>query len=123
MNVLACRLQKSKASGTRVLDGHKYTQGVLKRMAGYVMQDDLLFPDLTVRETLRYAAFLRMPADVSRREKKQRVKEILQQLGLTKCANTKVGNSLKKGISGGERKRLCVGIELLLKPSKFKLLL
>src|SRR4051794_14391970 len=99
MNVLACRLQKSKANGKRLLDGRTYNRGVLKRMAGYVMQDDLLFPELTVKETLRYAAFLRMPAKMSRREKKKKVKAVIQQLGLEGCADTKVGNSLKKGIS------------------------
>ena len=79
-------------------------------------QDDLLFPDLTVKETLHYAAFLRLSAKMSRADKLARVDEVIAKVGLDHCKNTQVGSALKKGISGGERKRLCVAIELLMKP-------
>lgn len=69
-----------------------------------------------MKETLRYAAFLRMPAAMSRAEKLKGVDEVIVRLGLEHCKNVQVGSSLKKGISGGERKRLCVAIELLMKP-------
>jgi ATP-binding cassette subfamily G (WHITE) protein 2 len=116
MNMLACRLAKAKGKGDQMVDGQKYNRSFLKKVSGYVMQDDLLFPDLTVKETLRYAAFLRLPAKMSRDEKLKRVDEVIVKIGLEHCKNTPVGSALKKGLSGGERKRLCVAMELLMKP-------
>ncbi len=69
-----------------------------------------------MKETLRYAAFLRLSAKMSRADKLARVDEVIAKVGLDHCKNTQVGSALKKGISGGERKRLCVAIELLMKP-------
>lgn len=63
-----------------------------KRLSGYVMQDDALFPTLTVRETLTYSAKLRLPRTMSLSEKKERVENMILKLGLTSCAGTVVGN-------------------------------
>jgi len=74
--------------------------------------------NLTVRESLRYAAMLRLSSKIPLEEKMRRVDTIMEELGLAKSADTKVGISgIVKGISGGERKRLCIGIELLTEPS------
>ena len=66
---------------------------------------------------LWYAAQLRLPRDMSRAAKKERVNTVISALGLDSCKNTIVGGFFRKGISGGERKRTSVGHELLINPS------
>ena len=70
---------------------------------------------LTVRENILFAANLKM-ADSSKEDKKKCVDEIVQSLGLERCENTRIGNELFQGVSGGERKRCCIGMELVTKP-------
>ncbi len=99
------------------LNGRRYSRDVLKTMSGYLMQDDLLFAELTVQETLYYAAELRMLSITkSKIERCNRIDEVLQLLEITHCRNTIIGNTRRKGISGGERKRVCVAIEMLNHP-------
>lgn len=119
LNYLARRMQRKtmKAVGVSSLNGAEYSRSTLKQVAGYVVQDDLLFGNLTVEETLMYAAKLRLPAEVSNEEKKQRVEEAMKKLGLTHCRNSIIGDELKRGVSGGERKRVCVAVELLMNPN------
>ncbi|KAJ7965410.1 ABC transporter-like [Quillaja saponaria] len=81
------------------------------------MQDDVVFPHLTVKETLTYAALLRLPKTLSRKEKKERVVNVISELFLERCQNTIIGSEFVRGISGGERKRVCIGTEILLNPS------
>lgn len=116
MNVLANRVRGVKITGEIRLDGMEVTSNLLKKVSGYVMQDDLLFEHLTVEETMNYAAGMRLPKEMSPDEKKKRVDSALSQLGLDGCRDTVVGGATVKGISGGERKRLCVGMELITHP-------
>ncbi|KAL0399086.1 UNVERIFIED_CONTAM: ABC transporter G family member 26 [Sesamum radiatum] len=80
---------------------------------GFVTQDDVLFPQLSVEETLVFAAFLRLPSGMSRRQKYERVELIVKELGLERCRHTRIGGGFLKGISGGERKRTSIGHEIL----------
>ncbi|KAJ0508573.1 putative ABC-type maltose transporter [Helianthus annuus] len=89
----------------------------LKRRIGFVTQDDVLYPQLTVEETLIFAAFLRLPGSMSRKQKYERVEVILKELGLERCRKTRVGGGFISGISGGERKRTSIGYEILVDPS------
>ncbi|KAL3643260.1 ABC transporter G member 26 [Castilleja foliolosa] len=89
----------------------------LKRRIGFVTQDDVLFPQLTVEETLVFAAFLRLPSRMSQHQKYERVEMIVKELGLERCRHTRVGGGFVKGISGGERKRTSIGHEILVDPS------
>ncbi|XAR67344.1 Fe(3+)-transporting ATPase [Bertholletia excelsa] len=89
----------------------------LKRRIGFVTQDDVLFPQLTVEETLVFSAFLRLPSSMSKRQKYERVEMIIKELGLERCRQTRVGGGFIKGISGGERKRTSIGYEVLVDPS------
>jgi len=116
MNVLANRVRGVKISGELRINGLEVTSSLLKKLSGYVMQDDLLFAHLSVEETLNYAAGLRLPKKMSAEEKQKRVEDALSQLGLEGCRGTVVGNAAIKGISGGERKRLCVAMELITHP-------
>jgi ATP-binding cassette, subfamily G (WHITE), member 2 len=98
------------------LNGAPYNNAELKRVSGYVMQSDLLNGYLTVEETLMYAAKLRLPRTFTDQERQTRVEEVFDDLGLKHVQKDVVGGQLKQGISGSERKRLCVAIELLNRP-------
>jgi ABC-type multidrug transport system ATPase subunit len=84
----------------------------LRQRIGLVPQDDILHPQLTVRRALTYAARLRFPSDVARAERKHRVMEVIGELGLTEQANQRISS-----LSGGQRKRTSVALELLTRPS------
>lgn len=83
----------------------------------YVLQQDVLQPKLTCRETLLYAAELRLPKLMSKEERRAKVEEVILELGLKECADTRVGDSAHKGLSGGEQRRLSIGIQLIGNPS------
>ena len=82
--------------------------------ASYVMQQDILMPTLTVKEALIFAATLKLKG--SKHFIESRVDSIMKDLKLTKIADSIIGNELIKGISGGEKKRVCIGIELISEP-------
>lgn len=68
-----------------------------------------MFRNLSVFETIRYSALLRLPSTMSRAEKLQRVESVIASLGLSGCRDTWIGDTVNKGISGGERKRVSIG--------------
>ncbi len=84
----------------------------LRRLIGFVPQDDVLHMELTVRKTLDFAAELRFPPDVSKAERSARVEEVIEELGLTARHDVVISN-----LSGGQRKRVSVALELLTQPS------
>jgi ABC-type multidrug transport system ATPase subunit/ABC-type multidrug transport system permease subunit len=84
---------------------------------GYVPQNDIMHGDLTVRQALYYTARLRLPSDYSSRDINQRVDLVLGQLGLDAVQDVLIGSPEKKGISGGQRKRVNLAMELLTDPS------
>jgi ABC-type multidrug transport system ATPase subunit len=120
LNVLAGRVRsrdgKQTISGDMRLGGKSLTGVLLRKRIAYVMQQDVLYATQTPREALLFSAKLRMPASVSLSEKSELVEKMLKDLGLTKCADTYIGNELMCGISGGEKKRTSVGIELIMRP-------
>lgn len=86
-------------------------------LIGFVPQDDIIHPELTVREALFYSARLRLPVDFSNRDIHKRIDDVLTQLGLTGIDDVLVGSPTRKGISGGQRKRVNLAMELLTDPS------
>lgn len=110
----------------RVVSSRLHRQGTIKfndqsgvhsvRHA-YVMQQDILLPTLTVRETLRYSADLRLPPDTKKEDRHRIVEEVIRELGLKECAETRIGNSQHRGCSGGEKRRVSIGVQLLANPS------
>lgn len=118
LNVLAGRISnEGKLSGTILVNGQERSKSTWQRVIAYVEQDDLMFENLTVRETLMYAARLRLPRSVSEEQKAARVDKIINELALVKCRDTYIGGPSRRGISGGERKRVSIGIELVTNPS------
>lgn len=117
LNLLAMRTRTGKVGGDILVNGEKVSKGTFRHLSGYVLQHDALLPFLTVEETLFYAAMLSLPKRLSFAEKMGKVKEVLTDLQLNGCRDTIVGSDLVRGVSGGERKRVSIGIELLRNPS------
>ncbi|KAM1794005.1 ABC transporter G family member 25-like [Malus sylvestris] len=115
LNALAGRLNR-KHQGTVLANGRALTKTVLRR-TGFVPQDDVLYPHLTVRETLVFCALLRLPRTLSKKEKVSAAESVISELGLHKCKNTIIGNTFVRGVSGGERKRVSIAHEVLMNPS------
>lgn len=85
-------------------------------LQSYATQEDVLLGTLTVRETLTYSAQLRLPATMTRYEILEVVESTIIKMGLEDCADRKVGNWHLRGISGGEKRRLSISIEILTQP-------
>jgi ABC-type multidrug transport system ATPase subunit len=83
---------------------------------GYVPQDDILHADLTVWQALWYAARLRLPPDTTDAEIERRIRTVIAELGLAGTEQTRVGDQRKRGVSGGQRKRVNLAMELLTDP-------
>ncbi|POW23353.1 hypothetical protein PSHT_00303 [Puccinia striiformis] len=86
-------------------------------VVGFVDQSDILPPTSTVREALMFSARLKLPEHVSYDERERRVSEVIDLLGLSKVVDSRIGDEEKRGLSGGERRRLSIGLELIARPS------
>ena len=115
LDILADRRDSRGLSGRVLVDGRSLPDPY-KYIVGYVVQDDIISGTLTVRENLMFSANVRLPNVVSDTERKARVRKVIDDLGLTACADTRVGNEFLRGVSGGERKRACIEMELVLSP-------
>jgi ABC-type multidrug transport system ATPase subunit len=89
---------------------------VANNTQAYVTQDDNLIGTLTVRETISYSARLRLPDKMPREEKQALVEGTIVEMGLQDCADTVVGNWHLRGISGGEKRRVSIALEILMRP-------
>ncbi|NXJ07044.1 ABCG2 protein, partial [Odontophorus gujanensis] len=115
LDVLAARKDPAGLSGEVLIDGIPQPPN-FKCISGYVVQDDVVMGTMTVRENLHFSAALRLPSSISFQEKEERVTQIIGELGLSKVADAKVGTELIRGVSGGERKRTNIGMELITEP-------
>jgi len=88
-----------------------------KLVVGYVDQTDVLPGTSTVREALRFAARLKLPEHVPSEERERRVAQVIHLLGLDNVADGRIGDDEQRGLSGGERRRLSIGLELIARPS------
>lgn len=79
-------------------------------------QEDVMLGTLTVRETITYSAHLRLPHTLSKEEVNDIVEATIMEMGLQECADRHVGNWHLRGISGGEKKRLSIALEILTRP-------
>lgn len=116
IDALANRIAKGSLKGTVSLNSEHLESRLLKVISAYVMQDDLLFPMLTVEETLMFAAEFRLPRTLSKSKKKLRVQALIDQLGLRNAAKTVIGDEGHRGVSGGERRRVSIGIDIIHDP-------
>jgi ABC-type multidrug transport system ATPase subunit/pSer/pThr/pTyr-binding forkhead associated (FHA) protein len=110
--------QTVPAAGRLVIGGldlHSHYD-LFRGRIGYVPQDDILHADLTVWQALWYAARLRLPRDTTDTEIETRIHAVIHQLGLDGTEKTRVGDQRKRGVSGGQRKRVNLAMELLTDP-------
>lgn len=89
----------------------------VRQMIAFVAQDDSLQITSTPREAIKFSAKLRLPRSTTEEQLESLTEKMIAELGLTSCADTLVGGALLKGISGGERKRTSVGVELVTRPA------
>eukprot|EP01097_Dermamoeba_algensis_P006793 TRINITY_DN4231_c0_g1_i5.p1 TRINITY_DN4231_c0_g1~~TRINITY_DN4231_c0_g1_i5.p1 ORF type:complete len:370 (-),score=93.71 TRINITY_DN4231_c0_g1_i5:48-1157(-) len=118
---LAHRLKGVKASGEILFNGHAPVRKTHHRDATFVTQSDIHAPLLTVRETLKFSADCQMPETASEELKDQAVDDTLAVLGLSHRADTYVENEFLRRISGGEKRRLSIGVEFVKGPNVFLL--
>ncbi|KAL4326104.1 hypothetical protein GQ457_11G008540 [Hibiscus cannabinus] len=116
LNLLGGRLIQSTVGGSITYNDQPYSK-FLKSRIGFVTQDDVLFPHLTVKETLTYAALLRLSPALTKQQKEKRAIDVIYELGLERCQDTMIGGSFVRGVSGGERKRVSIGNEIIINPS------
>ncbi|KAM0321918.1 hypothetical protein ACHAQA_009815 [Verticillium albo-atrum] len=116
LNTMSERMISSRLSqtGSVLFNGNDTVQNVRH---AYMMQQDILLPTLTVRETLQYSADLRLPPPTTAEERMRIVEEVILELGLKECADTRIGNHQHRGCSGGEKRRVSIGVQLLANPS------
>ncbi|EJK47315.1 hypothetical protein THAOC_33977 [Thalassiosira oceanica] len=115
LHSLAGRVKQDKKislSGRRYINGTPVT-GDTQIPAAFIEQDVNFFPHLTVKETLDFRVELQMASVLSKLERDDLVAKLMSDLGLTKSANTIVGNTKVRGLSGGERKRLSIACEMI----------
>ncbi|XP_065052112.1 broad substrate specificity ATP-binding cassette transporter ABCG2-like [Rhopilema esculentum] len=115
LDVLAGRKDKKYLTGYVLVNGRRQPKN-FRLLSGYVVQDDIIMGTLTVRENLMFSASLRLPPEFSKEDRRARVEMVINDLGLSKVADSKVGNEMIRGISGGERKRTAIGMELIISP-------
>ena len=116
LNILAGRVTTGTIQGRILVNGKRRGKN-WKHMTAYVEQEDVLYKALTVRETVTYAARLRLPSSISSKDKIARAEKVLQTLGITECADTRIGGcEFSRGISGGEKKRTAIAVELVTSP-------
>ncbi|OBT84674.1 hypothetical protein VE02_07846 [Pseudogymnoascus sp. 03VT05] len=118
LNTLAHRAAAAGATthGEILTNGQAINWQNLRHLSAYVEQEDALIGSLTVRETMNFAARLALPGSISKKERLRRVDDLLGSFGMNAQANTIVGTPIKKGLSGGQKKRLGVASRLVTDP-------
>jgi len=117
LNYLSGEISKGQLSGEVAVNGFPASAKDLKKVSAFVFQDDVILDTMTVREAITMSALLRLPSKVSKKERERRIDDIIEILALTKCQNTKIGSPEKKGISGGERKRTSMAMDMVVNPT------
>ncbi|XP_024401889.1 ABC transporter G family member 10 [Physcomitrium patens] len=116
LDALAGQIKRKSLKGQILVNG-KPMDPTFRRVSGYVTQDDAMYATLTTRETLMFSARLRLPGNTKLEEKKKRVESLIEMLGLNECADTYVGDEKMRGVSGGERRRVSIGVDLIHDPA------
>mmetsp|Transcript_34646 Transcript_34646/g.48022 ORF Transcript_34646/g.48022 Transcript_34646/m.48022 type:complete len:603 (+) Transcript_34646:280-2088(+) len=116
MDIIAGRKTTGNIEGDIYLGGVKPKKSQLRHQMGYVEQFDTLVATLTVKEMLLYTAELKRPQVETLASKTSIVDHILKELGLTNAADTKIGDAMMRGISGGQAKRVNIGLGLVTQP-------
>ncbi|PRQ48600.1 putative taurine-transporting ATPase [Rosa chinensis] len=115
LDALAGRLNSNtQQRGKILINGRK--EKLVCGTSAYVTQDDTLMTTLTVREAVYYSAQLQLPNSMSKAEKKERAETTIREMGLQDSMNTRIGGWSRKGLSGGQKRRVSICIEILTRP-------
>jgi ABC-type multidrug transport system ATPase subunit len=117
MDIIAGRKTGVGKIQGEILYGGAQSPPNLKNLVGYVEQFDTLIGELTVEQMLMYTAELKLPKRLGRDAKQKRVDDVIEKLRLSKCRKTVIGNVLKRGISGGQAKRVNIALSLITSPT------
>jgi ABC-type multidrug transport system ATPase subunit/ABC-type multidrug transport system permease subunit len=119
LDILARKNKRGIVDGNFYVNGEKVNDNDYKNVVGFVDQEDTMLPTLTVHETIMTSALLRLPRDMGRSAKEQRVYEVEKQLGIHGIRDSLIGSEEGKGrgISGGEKRRVGIACELVTSPS------
>ncbi|KAK3036493.1 hypothetical protein RJ639_030507 [Escallonia herrerae] len=115
LEVLAGIISSRRVSGHVLVNEQRMDATYFRRVSGFVTQEEALFPLLTVEETLMYSARLRLHGGLNKAT--ARVRELLRELGLDHVEGVRIGSESTRGISGGEKRRVSIGVELVHDPA------
>ncbi|XP_025105777.1 LOW QUALITY PROTEIN: ATP-binding cassette sub-family G member 5-like [Pomacea canaliculata] len=115
LDVIAFRAA-GDVTGRIMYNGLRCTSEMMRHQCSYVIQADRLLPNLSVRETLMYTAYLKLPGDTTREQIQEKVEAVIAQMGLRVVADSRIGGAVVRGISGGEKRRVTIAIQLLQDP-------
>ncbi|RLM64591.1 ABC transporter G family member 28-like [Panicum miliaceum] len=117
LNAVTGKVNGYKVTGSVLVNGKNVNIRSYKKIIGFVPQDDIVHGNLTVEENLWFSAKCRLSARMKHRDKVLIVERVIDSLDLQGIRNSLVGTVEKRGISGGQRKRVNVGIEMVMEPS------
>ena len=117
LTTLASRpMANQKVEGTVLVNGSKASKAAFRQMSCFVEQEDALIGSLTVRETLSFASRLASTSSLPKRERMARIDALLDAFGLQGQSDQLIGTPLRKGISGGQKRRTGVACQLITSP-------
>eukprot|EP01103_Thecamoeba_quadrilineata_P019614 TRINITY_DN8020_c0_g1_i1.p1 TRINITY_DN8020_c0_g1~~TRINITY_DN8020_c0_g1_i1.p1 ORF type:complete len:638 (-),score=117.52 TRINITY_DN8020_c0_g1_i1:183-2096(-) len=112
LNILAGRLSHRHWKGEVTVNGHRRNRRTRQNQA-FVLQEDIFLSELSVAYTLNFTAQMVLSNTMNAKQKKERAEKLIDLFKLRKCHATSIGNHLKRGVSGGEKKRLNIANELM----------
>ncbi|EZF33721.1 hypothetical protein H101_02726 [Trichophyton interdigitale H6] len=118
LNVLAGRANslRDRVNGEVLVNGRTASKETFRHLSSYVEQEDVLIGSLTVEETLYFAAQLSLSSSIPKKDRIQRIKYLLNSFGIQNQAKTLIGTPIRKGISGGQKRRVSVAAQLITCP-------
>ncbi|KNC86078.1 hypothetical protein SARC_01770 [Sphaeroforma arctica JP610] len=117
LDIIAGRRKSGAVTGEIWAMGNRVKGQTLRQKVGFVDQEYIPMATLTVTECLMYSCMLRLPNDTSMAQRKERVEAVIRDVRITNIADSRIGNSVSRGISGGELRRLSIAAELVTGPS------
>jgi len=118
LDILARKAKTGQVTGDMYINGREVPdEEIFRRVVGYVDQEDTLLSTLTVYEAVLYSALLRLPREMSHQAKVYRTLETMNELGILGIKDSRIGDSGKRSISGGEKRRVSIACELVTGPS------
>eukprot|EP01135_Chromosphaera_perkinsii_P001381 Nk52_evm12s165 gene=Nk52_evmTU12s165 len=116
LNTLSGRVVHGDVTGSLYVNDQQVNMNTCRKMVAYVPQNEVFLTFLTVRETIMYAAKLKLDSAMTDEQREKRVDQVIDELWLNDCKNTIIGDQYVKGISGGEKRRVAIAIEILHNP-------